>query len=157
MNRRQLCLHLLGASSLLWIGKLNAHTQDVGRVRMSEEEWLDKLSPREYDILRLGDTEPAGTSPLNAEHREGVYHCAGCDLALFQSKWKYNSGTGWPSFWDVIPEHVKRREMHGLFRSAIEYHCAQCQGHQGHIFDDGPEPTGLRYCNNGIALNFKPA
>ncbi len=135
---------------------LGAHPEDFKTIKLSDEQWLRRLSGPQYDVLRLGDTEFAGSSPLNAEDRAGTYHCVGCDLVLFESRWKYESGTGWPSFWKVIPGHVIEGKINGAFRAPIEYHCAQCGGHQGHVFDDGPQPSGLRYCNNGIALKFIP-
>ena len=156
MNRR----HFLHASVVCFgLYKTHcvvAHQADVNILRLSDDQWLEKLTGPEFDILRLGDTEPAGSSLLNVETRSGMYHCVGCDLVLFDSKWKFESRTGWPSFWRVIPNHVVEQKINGAYRAPIEYHCAQCGGHQGHVFDDGPEPTGLRYCNNGIALKFKP-
>ena len=108
-------------------------------------------------MLRNEGTEPPGSSPLNFEKRAGSFHCAGCDLELFTSEMKYDSGTGWPSFFDVIPGRVGTRSDWKLVIPRTEYHCARCGGHQGHVFDDGPKPTGLRYCNNGLALTYKPA
>ena len=108
-------------------------------------------------MLREEGTERPFTSPLNNEKRKGTFVCAGCDLPLFESKTKYDSGTGWPSFYDVIPGRVETKIDHKLIYPRTEYHCARCGGHQGHVFDDGPKPTGLRYCNNGVALKFIPA
>jgi peptide-methionine (R)-S-oxide reductase len=124
---------------------------------LSEADWRARLSPEAYRVLRDHGTERAFTSPLNDEAREGVYHCAGCDLELFLSQTKYDSGTGWPSFWDVIPGAIGTSIDRSFFMVRTEYHCARCLGHQGHVFDDGPRPTGLRYCNNGVALTFRPA
>lgn len=124
---------------------------------LTDAEWKARLTPAEYAVLRHEDTERAFTSPLNAEKRAGAFHCAGCDLALFASDTKFDSGTGWPSFWDVLPGAVGTKIDKALFYARTEYHCARCLGHQGHVFEDGPEPTGLRYCNNGVALTFKPA
>ena len=121
---------------------------------LSEAAWREQLTPAEYHILREDGTEGAYTSPLNDEKGEGYFVCAGCHLALFHSRTKYESHTGWPSFWDVIPGRVEESTDFKLIIPRTEYHCRRCGGHQGHIFKDGPEPTGLRYCNNGRALKF---
>lgn len=120
------------------------------------QDWDKDLTPEQYKILRCEGTERAGSSPLNDEKREGVYVCAACGLELFKSDMKYNSGTGWPSFFNVIEGHVETKTDFKLILPRTEYHCARCGGHQGHVFEDGPQPTGLRYCNNGVALRFKP-
>jgi peptide-methionine (R)-S-oxide reductase len=123
---------------------------------MTSAEWKDKLTPHQYTVLREEGTERPFTSPLLKEHRSGVFVCAACDLPLFPSKCKYDSGTGWPSFFDGIPEHIGTKPDNKLNAQRTEYHCARCGGHQGHVFNDGPAPTGLRYCNNGVALKFVP-
>jgi len=124
--------------------------------RLTDAQWRARLSPAAYAVLRQAGTERPYTSTLNEEHRRGVFSCAGCSLPLFRSQWKFDSGTGWPSFYRVMSENVGRRidRSHGMVRT--EYHCAQCLGHQGHVFTDGPRPTGLRYCNNGVSLRFTP-
>jgi peptide-methionine (R)-S-oxide reductase len=123
---------------------------------LSEADWKLRLSEQEFEVLRLEATERAFTSPLNEEKRKGVFVCAGCALPLFRSEKKYDSGTGWPSFFDVIEGAVGTKPDNKLWMTRTEYHCARCLGHQGHVFKDGPPPTGLRYCNNGVALDFVP-
>jgi peptide-methionine (R)-S-oxide reductase len=118
--------------------------------------WKEILEPQAYRVLFEEATERAGSSPLLHEKRTGVYVCAACFLPLFRSEWKYESGTGWPSFYDHIEGAIGTKRDFKLFLPRTEYHCARCGGHQGHVFDDGPEPTGLRYCNNGVALRFVP-
>jgi len=123
---------------------------------LSDAEWKRRLSPAAYQVLRKEGTERPFSSPLNNEKRAGIYHCAGCDLPLFSSKAKYDSGTGWPSFWQPLPKAIGTKIDFKLIVPRTEYHCKRCGGHQGHVFDDGPKPTGQRYCNNGVALTFKP-
>ena len=126
-------------------------------LRLTDGEWKKRLSPAQYDVLRREGTERPGSSPLNAEKRSGSYNCAACDLPLFSATMKYESGTGWPSFFDTLPGAVQTRTDYKLILPRTEYHCARCEGHQGHVFSDGPRPTGKRYCNNGVALKFVSA
>jgi len=122
----------------------------------AKEQWKEKLSPDAYNVLCEEGTERPFSSPLNDEKRDGIFVCAACGHELFNSSQKYNSGTGWPSFFDVIKENIGTRIDKKLLSTRTEYHCARCGGHQGHVFEDGPKPTGLRYCNNGVALKFVP-
>ena len=125
--------------------------------KLSAADWKARLPRASYEVLRHEDTEPPGTSPLLNEHRKGTFVCLGCDLPLFSSDTKFESGTGWPSFYRAIPGAVASKVDFKIGVARNEYHCAQCLGHQGHVFDDGPPPTGLRHCINGVALSFKPA
>jgi len=125
--------------------------------KLSDAEWKQRLPPASYSVLRRDDTERPGSSPLDRERRRGTFVCRGCDLPLFKSEWKFDSGTGWPSFYTAIKENIGTKSDRILLLPRTEYHCGRCLGHQGHIFEDGPKPTGLRYCNNGVALKFVPA
>ena len=128
----------------------------IEKLELSDAEWQARLSEEEYYILRKEGTERPGTSVLNDEKRKGVYHCVGCEQPLFHSNMKFDSGTGWPSFFDYLPDTLEFKTDFKLVIPRKEYHCSRCGGHHGHVFKDGPEPTGLRYCNNGLVLNFIP-
>jgi len=130
---------------------------DENWANFTESDWQDRLTEQEFYVLRKEGTERPFTSPLNDEKREGIFTCAGCALPLFKSEHKFDSGTGWPSFFDIIPGAVETKKDFKLVIPRTEYHCSRCGGHQGHVFKDGPRPTGLRYCNNGIALDFVEA
>lgn len=125
--------------------------------KLTDEEWRKRLSPQQFAVLREESTERPYTSPLNDEKRNGIFHCAGCDQALFDSKTKFDSGTGWPSFWTPIEKAIGERSDTTFGMVRTEVHCSNCGGHQGHVFNDGPQPTGLRYCINGLAMTFKQA
>ena len=125
--------------------------------RLTDAEWKQRLTPAQYGILRGHGTERAGTSPLNRETRKGTFACAGCDLPLFSSDTKFESGTGWPSFFQPLDGAVETKTDRSFFMTRTEVHCARCLGHLGHVFNDGPKPTGLRYCMNGLSLAFHPA
>ena len=142
-----------------WKELLAAGTQvpaPTETLKRSKEEWKKALDPQAYNVLRDEGTERAGSSPLDKEKRAGVFVCAGCGLPLFTSAMKFDSGTGWPSFFTTIPGAFQTSKDFKLILPRTEYHCARCGGHHGHLFDDGPPPTGLRYCNNGVALRFVP-
>jgi len=126
------------------------------RIEKTDEQWRAELDPAAYQVLRHEGTERAGTSPLNDEHRRGTFVCAGCGTPLFTSDMKFDSGTGWPSFFTSLPGVFETRRDFRLVWPRTEYHCATCGGHHGHVFDDGPSPTGKRFCNNGVALRFVP-
>ena len=151
MHRRSF---LTSVALLALAGPLRAETFEI---TLSEAEWRAKLSDAAYRVLRQADTERAGSSPLNDEHRKGTFLCAGCDLPLFASETKFDSGTGWPSFYQPLAGAIGTKDDSGLFSTRTEVHCRRCGGHLGHVFEDGPKPTGLRYCMNGIALKFLPA
>lgn len=125
-------------------------------MKKTDAEWQELLTPEQFNILRKEGTERAGTSPLNDEKRKGIYACAGCGTHIFTSEMKFDSGTGWPSFYDFMEGTLENKTDFKLVWPRTEYHCSTCGGHHGHVFKDGPDPTGLRYCNNGLALNFIP-
>jgi peptide-methionine (R)-S-oxide reductase len=137
-------------------GTMTTTDQTVDYRNLSDAEWRKRLTPQQYDVLRKHGTERPGTSALNAEKRKGVFQCAGCDLPLFSSDTKFESGTGWPSFYQPLADAIETKSDRSLFMTRTEVHCKRCVGHLGHVFDDGPKPTGLRYCMNGVAMKFVP-
>jgi peptide-methionine (R)-S-oxide reductase len=163
ISRRDIVLLAAGGAAAISLARLvqAAAAQPVSPAKFEvvkpEEEWRRELTPEQYAVLRRHDTERPWSSPLNREHRRGTYLCSGCSLPLFSSSTKFESGTGWPSFWIPIEGAVETSEDRTLFLFArIEVHCHRCGGHLGHVFKDGPQPTGLRYCMNGVALKFLP-
>ena len=151
LNRRKF-IYLTGLGILFYSEKIMA----IEKLELTDLEWQARLNEEEYYILRKEGTERPGTSTLNDEKRKGTYHCVGCEQPLFSSDMKFDSGTGWPSFFDYLPNALEFKTDFKLVIPRKEYHCSRCGGHHGHVFKDGPEPTGLRYCNNGIVLSFIP-
>jgi peptide-methionine (R)-S-oxide reductase len=148
---------LFGLAAFRWLRASPAQAAEKFEIEKTDAEWRAQLTPQQYEILRKQGTERPGSSPLLKEHRKGIFACAGCDLPLFSSETKFESGTGWPSFYQPLENAVGKTEdrAYGMLRTEI--HCRRCGGHLGHVFDDGPKPTGLRYCMDGFALVFHPA
>ncbi|EKF20673.1 peptide-methionine (R)-S-oxide reductase MsrB [Nitratireductor pacificus] len=163
MNRRNFLYCTTGAFAALAGGAFLVGNRPGGKamaetfeITKTEDEWRRILSEQQFAVLREEATERAFTSPLNEEKRAGLFHCAGCDLPVYSSETKFDSGTGWPSFWEAVPDAIGTKEDNSLFMTRTECHCRRCGGHLGHIFDDGPPPTGKRHCINGVAMTFKP-
>ena len=155
LSRRRLVMGGVTVVATLWNASVSGAAPQAFEVRHTDAEWRKLLTPDQFDVLRRADTEPPFTSPLLHEKRRGVFTCAGCALDLFSSTTKFDSGTGWPSFWAPLDKAVgkSRDTSFDMIRDAV--HCRRCGGHLGHVFDDGPKPTGLRYCINGLALQFR--
>ncbi|MCF6317433.1 MAG: peptide-methionine (R)-S-oxide reductase MsrB [Marinosulfonomonas sp.] len=158
MNRRMMLTSGLAATAALGMGALRVNAAS-GRfeVTRTDEEWRAQLTPLQYDVMRHEGTERAGSSPLDKIYAEGTYQCRGCDLALYPSSTKFDSGTGWPSFWKPLPGAVGTKEDNSFFSKRTEVHCRRCGSHLGHVFNDGPAPTGKRHCLNGVSLTFVAA
>lgn len=156
MQRRHFLLGLLQIPLLGVLGHAIAKPSGLGRINRPAAHWKPQVSAAAYEVLFEEDTERPNSSPLNKEKRQGQFICAACYQPLFDSAHKFDSGTGWPSFWQPLPHAIDTRTDFKLFYPRTEYHCSRCGGHQGHVFKDGPPPTGLRYCNNGVALRFVP-
>jgi peptide-methionine (R)-S-oxide reductase len=156
LNRRTILAMTAAAGGLMFGLRANTPAEAAFEVEKTDDEWRKALSPEQYAVLRKHGTERPFTSPLNKEHRAGQFACAGCDLPVYASETKFDSGTGWPSFWQPLPDAVGTSVDKSLFTTRTEVHCRRCGGHLGHVFDDGPKPTGLRYCMNGVALTLKP-
>src|SRR5450631_1508953 len=163
ITRRDITLGAIGVAAvavtgagLLKVLTARARSAETFEVMHTPDEWRKLLTPEQYAVLREEDTERAFTSPLNHEKRKGTFACTGCDLPLFSSDTKFESGTGWPSFYQPLPNAIETTTDRSFFMSRTEVHCKRCAGHLGHVFDDGPKPTGLRYCMNGVALKFVP-
>lgn len=155
LTRRQMLGSSFALATLAWLkGNWAMADTKIFPVMKTDAEWRTVLTAAQYEVLRNHGTEAAGTSPLNDEKRPGIYHCAACAQPLYDAATKYHSGTGWPSFWDHLPNAIGTETDYKLIMPRTEVHCAKCGGHLGHVFEDGPQPTGLRYCMNGVALSF---
>jgi len=160
MDRRVLLAGGAGFAAVIfgleWLRGSDVKAQSSFEVTKTDAEWRALLTPAQFKVLRLHGTERPGTSPLNGEKRKGTFVCAGCDLPLFSSATKFESGTGWPSFWQALPDAIGTSTDNSFLMARTEVHCRRCGGHLGHVFNDGPKPTGLRYCMNGVSLKFTP-